>query len=211
MVSKNNLLIVVIRVLLALSLFGSVYWQVSDRMMHNLFRPTEYFSYFTITSCLLTAVVLTISAIQLTRGQAETKLLSLTRLTTAVSMVIVGVIYNALLRGGAPDPRDVGYDWPVLPNEIIHTYVPMLIFIEWLFTRTTIALKINQAFWVLVYPLAWLAFSIIRGSITGWWPYWFIDPQYGIGTQLTWIVAISVMFTVLAVGFIPAQRALAKR
>jgi len=211
MVSKNNLLIVVIRVLLALSLFGSVYWQVSDRMMHNLFRPTEYFSYFTITSCLLTAVVLTISAIQLTRGQAETKLLSLTRLTTAVSMVIVGVIYNALLRGGAPDPRDVGYDWPVLPNEIMHTYVPMLIFIEWLFTRTTIALKINQAFWVLVYPLAWLAFSIIRGIITGWWPYWFIDPQYGIGTQLTWIVAISVMFTVLAVGFIPAQRALAKR
>jgi hypothetical protein len=180
-------------------------------MMHNLFRPTEYFSYFTITSCLLTAVVLTLSAIQLTRGQAETKLLSLTRLTTAVSMVIVGVMYNALLRGGAPDPRDVGYDWPVLPNEIMHTYVPMLIFIEWLFTRTTIALKINQAFWVLVYPLAWLAFSIIRGIITGWWPYWFIDPQYGIGTQLTWIVAISVMFTVLAVGFIPAQRALAKR
>ena len=211
MVSKNNLLIVVIRVLLALSLFASVYWQVSDRMMHNLFRPTEYFSYFTITSCLLTAVVLTLSAIQLTRGQAETKLLSLTRLTTAVSMVIVGVMYNALLRGGAPDPRDVGYDWPVLPNEIMHTYVPMLIFIEWLFTRTTIALKINQAFWVLVYPLAWLAFSIIRGIITGWWPYWFIDPQYGIGTQLTWIVAISVMFTVLAVGFIPAQRALAKR
>ena len=211
MVSKNNLLIVVIRVLLALSLFGSVYWQVSDRMMHNLFRPTEYFSYFTITSCLLTAVVLTLSAIQLTRGQAETRLLSLTRLTTAVSMVIVGVIYNALLRGGAPDPRDVGYDWPVLPNEIMHTYVPMLIFIEWLFTRTTIALKINQAFWVLVYPLAWLAFSIIRGIITGWWPYWFIDPQYGIGTQLTWIVVISVMFTVLAVGFIPAQRALAKR
>jgi len=211
MASKNNLLIVVIRVLLALSLFGSVYWQVSDRMMHNLFRPSEYFSYFSITSCLLTAVVLTLSAIQLTRGQAETKLLSLSRLTMAVSMVIVGVIYNALLRGGDPDPRDVGYAWPVLPNEVVHTYVPMLIFIEWLFTRTTIALKINQAFWVLVYPLAWLAFSIIRGIITGWWPYWFIDPQYGIGTQLTWIVAISVMFTVLAVGFIPAQRALAKR
>jgi len=211
MASKNNLLIVVIRVLLALSLFGSVYWQVSDRMMHNLFRPSEYFSYFSITSCLLTAVVLTLSAIQLTRGQAETKLLSLSRLTMAVSMVIVGVIYNALLRGGDPDPRDVGYAWPVLPNEVVHTYVPMLIFIEWLFTRSTIALKINQAFWVLVYPLTWLGFSIIRGIITGWWPYWFIDPQYGITTQLTWIVAISVMFTTLAIGFIPAQKALAKR
>ena len=211
MVAKNNLLIVVIRVLLALSLFGSVYWQVSDRMMHNLFRPSEYFSYFSITSCLLTAVVLTLSAIQLTRGQAETKLLSLSRLTMAVSMVIVGVIYNALLRGGDPDPRDVGYAWPVLPNEVVHTYGPILIFIEWLLTRTTIALKINQAFWVLVYPLTWLGFSIIRGIITGWWPYWFIDPQYGIGTQATWIVVIAVMFSVLALGFIPAQKALAKR
>lgn len=211
MASKNNLLIVVIRVLLAISLFGSVYWQVSDRMMHNLFRPSEYFSYFTITSCLLTAVVLTLSAIQLTRGQAETKLLSLSRLTMAVSMVIVGVIYNALLRGGDPDPRDVGYAWPVLPNEVVHTYGPILIFIEWMLTRTTIALQIKQAFWVLVYPLAWLGFSIIRGIITGWWPYWFIDPKYGIGTQATWIVVIAVMFSVLALGFIPAQKALAKR
>ena len=211
MASKNNLLIVVIRVLLAISLFGSVYWQVSDRMMHNLFRPSEYFSYFTITSCLLTAVVLTLSAIQLTRGQAETKLLSLSRLTMAVSMVIVGVIYNALLRGGDPDPRDVGYAWPVLPNEVVHTYGPILIFIEWMLTRTTIALQIKQAFWVLVYPFAWLGFSLIRGIITGWWPYWFIDPQYGIGTQATWIVVIAVMFSVLALGFIPAQKALAKR
>jgi len=211
MVAKNKLLIVVIRVLLALSLFGSVYWQVSDRMMHNLFRPSEYFSYFTIISCLLTAVVLTLSAIQLTRGQAETKLLSLSRLTMAVSMVIVGVIYNGFLRGGDPDPRDVGYAWPVLPNEVVHTYGPILIFIEWMLTRTTIALQIKQAFWVLVYPFAWLGFSIIRGIITGWWPYWFIDPQYGIGTQATWIVVIAVMFSVLALGFIPAQKALAKR
>ena len=211
MTSKNNVVVLLVRLALAIALFGSVYWQVSDRMMHNLFRPTEYFAYFTITSSLLTAVVLTLSAIQLFRGIAETKLMSLSRLTMAVSMVIVGVIYNALLRGGDPDPRDVGYAWPQLPNEVLHTYVPILIFIEWLLTRTTIALKINQAFWVLIYPLAWLTFSIARGLIQGWWPYWFIDPQYGIGTQATWIVVIAAMFSILALGFIPAQRALAKR
>jgi len=211
MTSKNNVLALLVRAALAFALFGSVYWQVSDRMMHNLFRPTEYFAYFTITSVLLTAIVLTLSAIQIFRGVAETKLMSLSRLTMAVSMVIVGIIYNALLRGGDPDPRDVGYAWPVLPNEVVHTYGPILIFIEWMLTRTTIALKINQAFWVLLYPLAWLAFSFARGLTQGWWPYWFIDPQYGIGTQATWILAIAVMFSVLALGFIPAQRAIARR
>ena len=211
MASKYNVSVLFVRAALALALFGSVYWQVSDRMMHNLFRPTEYFAYFTITSVLLTAIVLTLSAIQLFRGVAETKLMSLSRLTMAVSMVIVGIIYNALLRGGDPDPRDVGYAWPVLPNEVVHTYGPILIFIEWMLTRTTIALKINQAFWVLLYPLVWLAFSFARGLTQGWWPYWFIDPQYGIGTQATWIVVIAVMFSVLALGFIPAQRAIARR
>ncbi len=211
MASKNILGIISIRAVLAISLFIAVYWQVSDRLLHNLFRPAEYFSYFSITSALITAVVLTLSSIQLIRGQSETKLLSLSRLTMAVSMVIVGVIYNALLRGGAPDARDVGYDWPVLPNEIIHTYVPVLIFLEWLLVRTTFTLKLNQAFWVLVYPLSWLAFSIARGVIQGWWPYWFIDPQYGIGSQIMWIFIIAALFSVLALGFIPAQKAIAKR
>lgn len=211
MVNKNNVLVLLVRLALAIALFGSVYWQVSDRMMHNLFRPGEYFAYFTIISALLTASALTLSSIQLFRGIAETKFISLSRLTMTVSMVIVGVIYNALLRGGDPDPRDVGYNWPVLPNEILHTYVPILILVEWLLTRTTIALKVNQAFWVLLYPLAWLTFSISRGLIQGWWPYWFIDPQYGIGTQATWIAVIAIMFSVLALAFIPAQRAIARR
>ena len=195
---------------MALALFGSVYWQVSDRLAHNLFRPTEYFSYFTITSCLLSGVVLVIAGLGVLRNQPETKALTLARLTMAVSMVIVGVIYNALLANAAPDARDVGYAWPVLPNQVIHTYMPIVIFLEWLFTNTGVALKIKSAFWVLIYPLTWLAFSITRGYIQGWWAYWFIDPQYGIGTMVTWIIAISVFFIVLSLGLVPAQRAIAK-
>jgi hypothetical protein len=195
---------------MALALFGSVYWQVSDRLAHNLFRPTEYFSYFTITSCLLSGVVLVIAGLGVLRNQPETKALTLARLTMAVSMVIVGVIYNALLANSAPDARDVGYAWPVLPNQVIHTYMPIVIFLEWLFTNTGVALKIKSSFWVLIYPLTWLAFSITRGYIQGWWAYWFIDPQYGIGTMVTWIIAISVFFIVLSLGLVPAQRAIAK-
>jgi hypothetical protein len=128
----------------------------------------------------------------------------------AVSMVIVGVIYNALLAGAAPDPRDVGYEWPVLPNQVMHTYMPIVIFLEWLFTNTGVALKLKSAFWVLIYPLTWLGFSIVRGFVQGWWAYWFIDPQYGISTMITWILLISAFFIVLSLGLLPAQRALAK-
>ena len=210
MLKKTNPLVGYLRLLMALALFGSIYWQVSDRLAHNLFRPTEYFSYFTITSCLLSGVVLVIAGLGVLRNQPETKALTLARLTMAVSMVIVGVIYNALLAGAAPDPRDVGYEWPVLPNQVIHTYMPIVIFLEWLLTNTGVALKLKSAFWVLIYPLTWLAFSITRGYVQGWWAYWFIDPQYGINTMITWIIAISVFFIVLSLGLLPAQRAIAK-
>jgi len=210
MLKKTNPLVGYLRILMALALFGSIYWQVSDRLAHNLFRPTEYFSYFTITSGLLAGAVLIVAGIGVLRNQAETKFLTLSRLTMAVSMVIVCVIYNALLANAAPDERDIGYAWPVLPNQVIHTYMPIIIFLEWLFTNTGVALKLKSAFWVLVYPLTWLAFSITRGFVQGWWAYWFIDPQYGISTMITWILAISVFFTVLSLAMLPAQRALAK-
>jgi small-conductance mechanosensitive channel len=198
-----------IRLIMALALFGSIFWQISDRVAHNLFRPAEYFTFFTITSCLLTGVALTLGGLRVLRNQPETKFLTLFRLTMAASMVIVGVIYNLLLTDSV-DKRDIGYDWPVLPNLVLHTYMPILVFLEWLISRTAVPLKLKTAFWVLVYPLTWLAFSITRGFITDWWPYWFIDPQYGYPVMLQWIFTIAAFFVVLALGLLPAQKALAK-
>jgi len=203
---NNRLIIGLIRVVMAVTLLYSVYWQISDRLAHNLFRPSEYFSYFTITSCLLAGGVLAYSGVAILRNQKETKSDTLIRLTVAVSMVIVGVIYNALLAGGAPDPRDIGYDWPVLPNLIMHTYMPIVIFLEWLLFNTDFKIKLKSVFWVLLYPLAWLAFTIIRGLAQGWWPYWFLDPQYGIGTMLTWIGVITAFFVVLSIALLPARQ-----
>jgi len=55
---------------------------------------------------------------------------------------------------------------------------------------------------VVIYPLAWLGLSIIRGLSDGWWPYWFINPgsEGGVVGMLTYIVIIAVAFIVL--GFI---------
>lgn len=207
---NNRLIIGLIRIVMAVTLLCSVYWQITDRLAHNLFRPSEYFSYFTITSCLLAGGVLAYSGVAILRNQKETKSDTLIRLTVAVSMVIVGVIYNALLAGGAPDPRDIGYDWPVLPNLIMHTYMPIVIFLEWLLFNTDFQIKLKSVFWVLLYPLAWLAFTIIRGLAQGWWPYWFLDPQYGVGTMLTWIGVITAFFVVLSIALLPARQFIAK-
>ena len=191
-----------LRTLLGLALVGSVIWQVADRIRADLFRPTEYFAYFSITSAIFAGVVLLISGLVLLRGKSESERLNIIRLIAVVSMIIVGVVYHALLGDSALDPRDYGYDWPRIPNAIIHTYAPILIVVDYLISLKGPRPKLRQALWVVIYPLAWLGLSIIRGLSDGWWPYWFINPgsEGGVVGMLTYIAVIAAAFIVL--GFI---------
>ena len=201
-----------VRILMALALFGSVLWQVTDRVSHNVFRPAEYFTFFTIISSLLAGVALTVAGLNSLRNKTETKVFTLFRLTMAASMVIVGVIYNALLVDAEPNELDQGYVWPEMPNQILHTWMPIIIFLEWLIVRTAFPLKLKSVFWVLVYPLTWLAFYIVRGLLTNFYPYPFLDPNGvgGVSNMIQWILIIAAFFIVLAVTLMPAQKALAK-
>ena len=191
-----------LRTLLGLALVGSVIWQVADRIRVDLFRPTEYFAYFSITSAIFAGLVLVVSGLVLLRGKSESERLNIIRLIAVVSMIIVGVVYHALLGDSALDPRDIGYDWPRVPNLVIHTYAPILIVVDYFFSLKGPRPKLRKALWVVVYPLVWLSFSLVRGLSDGWWPYWFINPgsEGGVVGMLTYIVIIAVAFIVL--GFI---------
>jgi cytochrome bd-type quinol oxidase subunit 2 len=187
---------------LGLALLGSVFWQVADRVRVDLFRPTEYFAFFSITSAVLAGIVLLISGVALLRGKSESERQNIARLVAAVSMIIVGAVYHLLLGDAAIDPRDIGYDWPRIPNSIIHTYAPVLVALDYLFSVKSAKPRLRKALWVVIYPLAWLGLSLIRGLSDGWWPYWFINPgsEGGVIGMLTYIFAIAAAFIVL--GFV---------
>jgi hypothetical protein len=193
---------VVVRIAVGLSLLGSVGWQVTDRIVNGLFRPFEYFAYFSIVSAIVAGVLLLVSAFYLATDRAETKFLNIARLSLAAAMVIVGVVYHALLAGAANDVRDGDYAWPVLPNEIIHTFAPILIAIEYVIALRSPTLRLRAALWVMVFPLAWLGFSIVRGLATNWWPYWFINPneEGGVASVLLYVAAITLFF--IAMGYL---------
>jgi hypothetical protein len=194
--------IALVRLAAAAAIFGSIVWQISDRLANGLFRPGEYFAYFTIDSSLIAAVALAVSGVWAWLGRDETRLLHLVRLSVVTSATIVAVVYNALLRGMANLPADGDYEWPVLPNEILHVWGPIVILLDWLLVRGYARLPIKASFWVLVFPGAWAVFSIVRGLVSGWWPYWFIDPtgDGGVGGMLTYIGGIMVFFIVVGVG-----------
>ena len=190
------------RVLLGLSLLGSVVWQVADRIRVDRFRPFEYFAFFSIDSSIFAGIVALLSGIWLLQGKAETERQNILRLIVTVSMIIVGVVYHALLGDSAVAPEDIGYEWPRIPNLVIHTWAPIAIAVDYLLSFRGAKPKLRKALWVVVYPLIWLFLSIIRGLADGWWPYWFINPgsEGGVVGMITYILLIAGGF--ISLGFI---------
>lgn len=197
-----NYSIATLRLLTGLGLVGSVVWQVTDRIINGVFRPFEYFSYFSIVSAIVAGLFLMTTGFGLFLKLEDTKWVEIARLCLTVAMIVVGVVYHLLLADVANDVRDGDYAWPVLPNEIIHTYAPVLIVIDYLISIKAFRIRLRAALWVAVFPLAWLVFSVVRGSITSWWPYWFINPagEAGLIGMLSYIAALTVFFLLL--GFV---------
>ena len=98
--------------------------------------------------------------------------------------------------------RDAGYEWPVIPNEIIHVWAAVILLLDWLIFAGYTKLRLRAALWVAVYPLAWLAFSITRGIVDGWWAYWFLNPndEGGLNGMFTYIGGITVLM--ISLGFV---------
>lgn len=197
-----NFSLATLRLLIGAGLLGSVIWQVTDRIANGIFRPFEYFAYFSIVTAIFAGLFLITTSFGLMLKIEDTKWVEIARLSLTVALIIVGVVYHALLANAANDVRDGDYAWPVLPNEIIHTYAPILAAIEYLFSLRAFRIKLRAFIWVAVFPLTWLALSIVRGNSTNWWPYWFINPngEAGLVGMLTYIAAISMFF--LALGLV---------
>lgn len=200
--------VAIIRFGTAIAMLASVIWQISSRLISNVFRPWEYFSFLTIQASLLAVVTLMVAGWFAWTGRSETRVLNIVRLSVLTFAVVIALVYNLLLRGMADDPADGGYVWPVLPNEILHVWAAIFMLVDWILSSRRINLRIRTIFWVLLFPLVWLAYSIVRGLIVDWWPYWFINPNEpgGVIGMLTYIIVIMLFALTVALGLLGLQR-----
>jgi len=179
-------LIAVVRLLLAALELAAVLTLLVSAVRGS--RVSNLLSYFTIESNILAAVMLTITAVVVLRGGSTLgRTLTLWRGLATFSMVATGIIYVALLRNV---DVQTGSEWT---NTVLHYLMPIVLLVDWLITpRARIALR--TAAWWLLFPLAYFAYSMIRGPIVDWYPYPFMDARIHAAG------AIAVTFVVLGVG-----------
>ena len=132
----------------------------------------NFFSFFTVLTNTLVAVVLTCVA---TRQPSKGRTFFLQPWVTsgiAVSIIVVGVAYNLLLRQ-LWQPQ--GLQW--LANELLHDVMPVLFTLYWWFCVPKGSLRVGHiGVWVL-YPVLYFAYTLLRGHLLGVYPYPFIDVE----------------------------------
>ncbi|MEN3952015.1 Pr6Pr family membrane protein [Iodidimonas sp. SYSU 1G8] len=127
-----------------------------------------YFSYFTILTNLLTALVL--SAWVLKPHDSVWLTRSGVRAAVVVYMSVVGMVYALLLRDlWAPTGLTKFCD------VILHDAMPVLYLMCWLAWAPKGTLRWRHAALWLCYPAAYFLYSLVRGAVTGVYPYPFID------------------------------------
>lgn len=150
-------------------------------------------AFFTIQSNLLVGVAALLLALRLERSSGWFAVLRLAGLT---AITVTGIVFHAVLA------QTLDLDsWAAVGNELVHTVVPVMAIVGWLMLGPRGLCSARIAWLSLLFPVLWLAFTLIRGAIVHWYPYPFIDvTQLGYGGAAVNCVWVALLMLGLAAG-----------
>ena len=97
----------------------------------------------------------------------------LLRALATFCMTTTGIVYVTLLRG-LEDTLQTPVPWI---NTVLHYVMPVVVLLDWVLDRPRPPLPFTRALLVLIYPVAWVVYSLVRGAIVDWYPYPFLDVE----------------------------------
>lgn len=162
----------------------------------------RFVGFFTILTNILAAVVATAVAVGRRTGLGGAR----ARLMAATSILMVGLVYSVALRAlwsptGLQKVADV----------LLHDATPLVWVALWLFAPHP-RLAWREIGWALVLPIFYVVYAMARGTIDGWYAYWFLNPAAQSPVDL--LVSILVLlcaFVLMAAALVWVDRRLAKR
>jgi hypothetical protein len=145
----------------------------------------NFFSFFTIESNALGIVVFTWGGVAALTGRRPVP--DLLRGAVVVYLAVTGVVYAALL-AGLP-----GQGTAAWVNTVVHQVMPVVLVLDWLIAPPRTRPPLSRVWWWLVFPLLYLAYTLVRGPFAHWYPYPFLDPRpHGYGHVVVGAVGIAV-------------------
>lgn len=168
---QNKKLLVGYKLFFGLLGFSAIVTEIATIVERGVFDPANFFSYFTVESNILVFITLLLSAVAVALGK-NGKLDSL-RSAVTVYILIVGLGFSFLL-SGLEGVALTAVPWD---NTVLHYIMPLAVLVDFLIDRPKRKLVFKQSLYWLLFPIAYVAYSLARGALTGWYPYPFLNPD----------------------------------
>ena len=145
----------------------------------------RFFSYFTILTNGIVALCFTAMVLP------ESKLSFFKKPTTLAAttgyIAVVGAVYNLILR----------YQWNPqginkLVDQLLHTLIPLGFILFWMFAVPKNKLEWKLILQWLLYPAVYLIYTLVRGYLTDYYPYPFIN-VFELGYETAFLNACYVL------------------
>ena len=154
------------------------------------YSALNFFSYFTNLSNLFAAFVLLLSVFSSSSASRDH-----VRYASTVNMTVVGLVFAVLLRN-----VDLGALLPWV-NFVLHYIMPVAVVLDWLVRPPVSRLKAKNILLAMVFPAAYLAYVVLRGTSTGWYPYPFLNHSNVGGYGGVAMYALGIVGTFLLAGW----------
>ncbi|MCU1659233.1 MAG: hypothetical protein JWO57_3889 [Pseudonocardiales bacterium] len=156
-------------------------------------RLLRLVSFFTIQSNILAGI----TSAQLARDpDRDGPVWRVLRLDALVGITVTGIVYSTVL-ARIHEPKG----WQeTSTNTVVHYIVPIMMVVGWLLFGPRPRIDARVVSWSLVFPVLWLGYTLVRGAITPWYPYPFVDvPSHGYGPVL-----LNALLVTLVLGAVSA-------
>lgn len=130
----------------------------------------RFFSFFTILTNILVAMFFTVSVLKVKKSFSKLLLTDGTITAITVFILIVGSVYQIVLRS-IWEPTGLQF----IVDELLHTVIPLYMLGYWFFNVKKLDLQLKTVFNWLLYPLLYIVFITVRGSSSGYYPYPFLN------------------------------------
>ncbi len=174
--------------------FSALVTELATLVAQHRFNAGDFFSYFTVEANTLAVISLVLSSFALATRSTH-RGLGAFRGAVALYMTTTILIFIVLL-SGYPASELTAVPWD---NTVLHYLMPIVVIVDWLVAPARRALALRVALLWLLFPLAYIVYSLIRGHVVGWYPYPFMDPTHHgyLGVIVTSVV-IAAILAVLA-------------
>ena len=166
----NRCALVAFKLFFGLLGFSAVVTEIATLVERGVFNPVNFFSYFTIQNNVLVLATLILSAIAVASGTNDR--LDTWRAAVTAYILVVGIGFSVLL-ANLEGQVLTAVPWD---NTVLHYLMPMVMLVDYLIDRPRRRIPFRSGLRWLIYPVAYVGYSLIRGAVTDWYPYPFLDP-----------------------------------